>query len=316
MKRGTYTVVLIVIVIGIIGAFLWHYRNASWLAPLLGSGTPTTQQEIAKVSYACDASKTIVATYYSGPQAAPVGSDMPPTPNGSVALVLSDGRTMTLPQTISGSGIRYANADESFIFWSKGNTAFITEGAGNAPQTFANCIALSDIGGQESWTIFASSTLGYSIKYPQGYTVTAPYIYQALGPGKDIEGVNFIIPGTMATGTNLAADSYVSVEQLPNSAASCSASLFLGDQIGSTTAVTDNGVDYSVAQGSDAGAGNLYDETVYAIPGSSTCTAVRYFIHSSQIGNYPPGMVTAFDKQALISQFDAIRRSLMLVGQN
>jgi hypothetical protein len=80
----------------------------------------------------------------------------------------------------------------------------------------------------------------------------------------------------------------------------------------STSTLSDNGVDYSVAQGGGAGAGNLYSETVYAIPGSSACTAVRYFIHSSQIGNYPPGMVTAFNKQALLTQFDAIRHSLVL----
>lgn len=45
-----------------------------------------------------------------------------------VKLKLSDGRELTLPQTISGSGARYANADESFIFWNKGNGAFINEG--------------------------------------------------------------------------------------------------------------------------------------------------------------------------------------------
>ncbi|MDE2078863.1 MAG: MliC family protein [Patescibacteria group bacterium] len=62
---------------------------------------------------------------------------MPPTPGGSVAITLSDGRAMTLPQTISADGARYANADESFIFWSKGNGAFVMEG--NAT-TYANCV--------------------------------------------------------------------------------------------------------------------------------------------------------------------------------
>jgi membrane-bound inhibitor of C-type lysozyme len=78
---------------------------------------------IAKVDYACADGKTIVATYYAD----------------KVDLVLSDGRTMTLPQTISGSGIRYADADESFVFWSKGDDAFATEGDPNTP-TFADCV--------------------------------------------------------------------------------------------------------------------------------------------------------------------------------
>jgi len=40
---------------------------------------------------------------------------------------------------MSGSGIRYANADETLVFWSKGNTAFITEGKDAAP-TFTDCV--------------------------------------------------------------------------------------------------------------------------------------------------------------------------------
>ena len=314
--RNTWIWVVIVIVIIIVGAFVWYNRDASWLAPFFGSGAASGQQQTGEASYACDAGKTIVATYYTGPsQTMATSSTTPPTPNGSVALTLSDGRTMTLPQTISGSGIRYANADESLVFWSEGNTAFITEGTGNnAPQTFANCVAVSTISGQESWNVFASSTLGYSIKYPAGFTVTAPYAYQELGPGKDIAGVKFTIDPAIATGTNLGMDSYVSVEQLPgSSAASCSASLFLDMQGGASAGtLTDNGVTYSVASSTGAGAGNRYEEWVWAIPGSSLCTAVRYFIHYGVIENYPAGMVTQFDQAALLGQFDGIRRSLVL----
>jgi len=53
-----------------------------------------------------------------------------------VDLKLSDGRVMTLPQTMSGSGARYANAGETIVFWNKGNTAFIEEGG---KTTFDGC---------------------------------------------------------------------------------------------------------------------------------------------------------------------------------
>ena len=42
-------------------------------------------------------------------------------------LVLSDGRKLSLPQAMSGSGARYANRDESIVFWNKGDTAFLDE---------------------------------------------------------------------------------------------------------------------------------------------------------------------------------------------
>jgi membrane-bound inhibitor of C-type lysozyme len=314
MNRGRNTALVLILIVIILGVFAWEYRDSALLAPLFGSNnTPAAQTQTAVANYMCDANKTIIATYFAGATATSTTPNTPPTPNGSVALVLSDGRNLTLPETISGSGIRYTNADGSIVFWSEGNAAFITEGA-NQQQTFANCVATSNISGQESWATYASSSLGYSVRYPQGYTLNTAYVNQTMGPGKNIKGIQVTIPATMATGTNLSSDSGVSIEQLPG-VTSCTADLFLGDQVGSTTQVTDNGVTYSFAQGSDAGAGNLYTEMVYAIPGSASCTAVRYFIHSTQIGNYPAGTVVAFNQPALLKDFDGIRESLVLSGK-
>ena len=58
--------------------------------------------------------------------------------DGSVRLALSDGRKISLPQAVSASGARYANTDDSFVFWDKGDTAFITE---NGSMTYSNCTA-------------------------------------------------------------------------------------------------------------------------------------------------------------------------------
>lgn len=74
--------------------------------------------------FTCDGNKTITTTFY-------------PTDDAYVDLVLSDGRTFSVPKAISASGARYARADESFVFWNKGNSAFVTE---NGDTTFVNCI--------------------------------------------------------------------------------------------------------------------------------------------------------------------------------
>ena len=54
-----------------------------------------------------------------------------------VSLTLSNGRRITLPHALSADGARYANADESFVFWNKGNTAFVTE---NGTTTYDGCV--------------------------------------------------------------------------------------------------------------------------------------------------------------------------------
>ena len=156
---------------------------------------------------------------------------------------------------------------------------------------------------------YATST--YSVRYPGNFVLNAQYAYDQFGPKKLINGVKFIIPAAMATGTNLSAnDTGVSIEQLPR-AKNCTGDIYL---LASVTAhdIIENGTEYSFASSTGAAAGNLYDEQVYALATSSPCTAVRYFIHSSNISNYPAGMVSEFDRAALITAFDKIRQSVLM----
>ena len=55
----------------------------------------------------------------------------------------ADGTTHTLQQTASGSGIRYANESQSFVFWSKGDGAFVEEGPSQT-ETYSNCMGQSN----------------------------------------------------------------------------------------------------------------------------------------------------------------------------
>lgn len=55
----------------------------------------------------------------------------------SVILRLDNKREILLPQAMSASGARYANADESLVFWNKGDTAFFEE---NGKGTFTDCV--------------------------------------------------------------------------------------------------------------------------------------------------------------------------------
>lgn len=156
---------------------------------------------------------------------------------------------------------------------------------------------------------YASST--FSVVYPDGYTEDDAYAYQGV-PNKPIPGVKFVIPGTMATGTNLSIDSGVSVESLPR-AKSCTGDIYIYENVKAHD-VTIGTTVWSVASSSDAGAGNLYEEIVYARKGSAPCLALRYMIHSTNIANYPTGAVQEFNRDALLADFDKIRDSLTLTS--
>ena len=80
------------------------------------------ETRVATATFKCQGGKSIEATFYAS----------------SVSLTLSDGRSLTVPQAMSGSGARYANKDETFVFWNKGDTAFVTEG-NDGKDTYSGC---------------------------------------------------------------------------------------------------------------------------------------------------------------------------------
>jgi len=98
---------------GTIDRIIEKYKQALW-----GDGL------ISSAKFNCAENKSVQAVFFKD----------------RVELSLSDGRNMTLPQTISASGARYANSDESLVFWNKGDGAFIEE---NNQTTFSGCLVAS-----------------------------------------------------------------------------------------------------------------------------------------------------------------------------
>jgi membrane-bound inhibitor of C-type lysozyme len=84
----------------------------------------TQNQTPITATYYCDGGKTITAKFYKGENVNVKPGEMP-VPTGWVEVSLSGDPFMTLKQTISASGVRYANDDESFVFWNKGDEALI-----------------------------------------------------------------------------------------------------------------------------------------------------------------------------------------------
>ncbi len=109
---------LILIIIGLLIIKSYKMQRHFTQTGAVNSPSPSV---IADVIYTCDDKKSIQAIYQ---------------PN-RVMLQLSDGRSMIVNQAVSADGVRYANQDESFVFWNKGTTAFIQEGQ---LTSFANCV--------------------------------------------------------------------------------------------------------------------------------------------------------------------------------
>ena len=115
-KKNVVALVLILLVL----ATVWWWFNFKKETKDQNLVLPTTT---VAADFYCLNQQTIKAIFT-------IGTD------NKVALSLSDGRDLSLPQVISASGARYANADESFVFWNKGDQAFIEE---NGQSTYLDC---------------------------------------------------------------------------------------------------------------------------------------------------------------------------------
>lgn len=122
-KPTKYSMILAIII------YLGTFALAFYLGQINGEANAILSQSnnveekviINSALFACEDQKTINAIFFSD----------------KAELSLSDGRNMILFQAISASGVRYVNQDESFVFWNKGDTAFVEE---NGIQTFSSCL--------------------------------------------------------------------------------------------------------------------------------------------------------------------------------
>lgn len=275
-----------------------------WYAVLHKNNT----KAVASVTYACSNNRFIDATFYEGEHkdSAP---DMPPIPTGYVIIDLDGKDSMVLQQTLSGSGVRYANSDESFVFWNKGNGAIVLDH--NTEKTYKGCILVSqDVSNGILKKVYVNDTYGFSLRLKDGYTPHEDYTYTALGEKNTIPGVSFTIPEHDSGGTNLGHDTAISVEEKKGST-SCTPQDFLGTQA-TTQTITEGDTEYLVGTTMDAAAGNRYEETVFIQKDITPCRAVRYFIHYGVFENYPTGTIKEFDKESLLREFDSIRKTLIL----
>lgn len=106
------TIVLIIVIVVAISVLVSSDKG----------GSSQTETEFSRTAvYICDGANAMEVGY---------GDDM-------VEVRLSDQREFTLEEKVSASGDKYANEDDTAVFWVKGEDAFFEE---NGSKTFNNCV--------------------------------------------------------------------------------------------------------------------------------------------------------------------------------
>jgi membrane-bound inhibitor of C-type lysozyme len=286
-------VIVIFIGIAVYGASRHYVIPESSVAT--STATSTQQASSNNVSFACSAGKTIEADFASN----------------QVTLSLSDGRSFTLPQVMSGSGIRYKNASDTIEFDSEGSNAMLTEATST---TYNNCIAASVGSAGNGTDSFTDQSKTFSFNYPSSFVLsggetgyTQDWSQEATTSGLVLAVVS--TPDNYQPKTNFGDAKFtVGTSADPQAVSSCTTTTY--GSMGSSTQVIINSVPYTKITFSDAGAGNLYQTTSYRTVRNSQCYAVEYTIHSSNIGNYSPDQgITPFDQTSIQNSLESIVQS-------
>jgi membrane-bound inhibitor of C-type lysozyme len=298
---------IIVVLLMIAGALYFTIVPKASAPTTTATSTASTASSAQNVvSYSCDSNANIRATFEVPAQT---------TATGSVALVLSDGRTVTLPQTMSGSGIRYetgANTPQDIMFSSEGDNAFLTE---NGKTTYNNCIAGTSATSTSGAQIFTNQGKTFSFSYPSVFSISGggvgystDWMVNATTSGLLL--VKATLPSSFEPKTNFAnATLSVGTSADPTAISECLTYAAGGNGVKKST-VTINGVTYTKFVTSDAGAGNFYQTTSYRVVHNSQCYVVEYTIHSSNIGNYSPDQgIKAFDQSKVQNALESVVQS-------
>jgi membrane-bound inhibitor of C-type lysozyme len=233
----------------------------------------------------------------------------------SMTMTLSDGRKISLPQVISGSGIRYEQGE--FVFIGKGDNAFLQE---KGMTTYEDCVAnASDVNATAGETTFVDQGKTISFSYPNafalsggelGYTPTWRINTQTLG----IVIAKVTIPKTTQPQTNLSDSTFtIGTSSDKNAIKNC---LIPTNGEISKGKETINGIPYSKIVLSDAGAGNFYDTTSYRTIQNKQCYAVEYTIHSTNFASYDPNLgISEFDTQKVVTALETMVNSVNFLSQ-
>ena len=301
MRQGSTILRALVIILSIVAsAYLIMYVGSS--RGLNTTATSTSSGATNHVTFYCGSGNSIQAVFATS----------------SVVLMLSDGTTLSLPQTISGSGIRYESnsVGSNVIFVSKGDSATLSNSASTTDMRYTTCITANitsaSTAGYENYTDRSST---FSFIFPKDFSVSGTdmgYNSQSWAQGATTTGMELAridVPQNYESGTNFGNAWFtVGASSNPSAVATCLVNTF-DVPTATTTRTIINGVLFTKMTFTGAGAGNRYDTTSYRAIHAGMCYAIEYTIHYGVLQNYPKGAVTQFNEQKIRSALDHVAQS-------
>jgi membrane-bound inhibitor of C-type lysozyme len=293
MKNGNGPLIGGLAIVVIVAAILIYFVYGAPPA----SPTGTTN---GPVTFYCGSNNTFTATFATS----------------SVMIMFPDGSMQTLPQTMSGSGIRYeaTSTGADLLFVGKGDYGSFTNSASTTDTRYAQCTAANVSPSSTSgFDTYPDLSKTFTFQFPTDFSVAG--IEPGYGPNWSAPATTtgmvlaeIDVPQSYEPGTNFG-NAWLTVGTSADSQAVADCTTNLEGQQATSTPVTIGGVNYTVLAFAGAGAGNRYDTTSYRTVKDGQCYAIEYTIHYGVFENYPKGSVKQFDEQKVANALDQVIQS-------
>src|SRR6266498_167738 len=149
-----------------------------------------------------------------------------------------------------------------------------------------------------NWQTYTNAQYGFEFKYPpnlllktdiQGIEGT-PALAQVEFTQNSFPKTNFVEAGIAVADLGQKSDCLTRIDQYQN---------FTGQQ-------TINGIVFKTGSVTGAAAGNLYESSIYRTIHDNACIQITIVIHTGNIGNYPEGTVSEFNKSLALGPLNLI----------
>ena len=226
----------------------------------------------------------------------------------SVLPQIPDGNWGYIPMQIKGadgSVLCPQSADSECMFWrgalpaSQDYLVTLTPN-GDVPQ-FVMRVAINPPGKDAQYFQYNNPATGLSLTYPDTFAPAIPVVGNyKISPELTLQ----FIDSKTYNKTNLS-EVYLFIGSTSDAqvVATCTQPNQNGggpEQVVGNEVVNGYTFVYNTSEG--VGAGNIYGQEIYRMVNKNICYEVTYYIHSTNIGNYTPGTVVEFDRNAIIQK--------------
>lgn len=290
--------IVIIILLVVVGYSIQHKTVVAPIVPPVT--TPAAPVVTSSAAFTCDGGSTIAANFSTS----------------SVALTLSDGRQLTLPQIVAADGAQYQQGTTLFV--NKGDQSFLQE---NGTTTYSNCITGTTGTTADGRKTFTDQGKLFTFTYPQAFSIVGGGIGYTQDWKTNTDGTLGLVlaqvnaPQSYQPKTNFGDAKFtVGTSVDPKAVTGCLSDTSGVGVIKST--VTLNGIKYTKFVSTDAGAGNRYETTSYRTVQGGQCFALEYTIHYAVLANFDPSMgIKGYNSAQVHTDLDSIVKSFTFLPQ-